>query len=129
MAIAKVALVEPLATASLDVTSSALVIGGGLAGMTSSLSLADQGFEVALVEREKQLGGNLRNLHSTFAEPNVQEYLEQLEKHVNKHKNISIYTGTEVESVEGFVGNFESTLKTGSKEKKIKHGVIIVATG
>ena len=129
MAIAKVALVEPLAAASLDVTSSALIIGGGLAGMTAAMSLADQGFEVALVEREKQLGGNLRNLRSTFTEPNVQKYLEHLEGHVKKHKYIALYTGTEVESVEGFVGNFESTLKTGSKQKKIKHGVIIVATG
>jgi len=129
MAVAKVALVEPLAAASLDVTPSALVIGGGLAGMTAALGIADQGFEVTLVERQKQLGGNLRNLRSTFAEPNVQAYLAHLEEHVQKHKNISVYTGTEIESIEGFIGNFESTLKTGSKETKIKHGTIIVATG
>ena len=129
MAVAKVALVEPLAAASLDVTPSALVIGGGLAGMTAALSLADQEFEVVLVEKEKQLGGNLRNLRSTFTEPNVQAYLEQLKEHVQKHKKITLYTGTKVESIEGFVGNFESTLKTGSREKKVKHGVIIVATG
>jgi len=137
MAVAKVALVEPLAAASLDVTPSALVIGGGLAGMTAALGIAEQGFEVTLVERQKQLGGNLRNLRSTFAEPNVQAYLSHLEEHVQKHKNISVYTGTELESIEGFVGNFQSTLKTGSKEgpplggtqTKIEHGVIIVASG
>ncbi|MFZ2148351.1 MAG: FAD-dependent oxidoreductase [Sedimentisphaerales bacterium] len=137
MAVAKVALVEPLAAASLDVTPSALVIGGGLAGMTAALGIADQGFEVALVERQKQLGGNLRNLRSTFTEPNVQAYLSHLQEHVQKHKNIAVYTGTELESIEGFVGNFKSTLKTGSKEgprlaatqTKIEHGVIIVATG
>lgn len=129
MAVAKVALVEPLAAASLDVIPSALVIGGGLAGMTAALSLADQGFEVALIEREKQLGGNLRNLRSTFSEPNVQVYLKKLTEHVQEHQNITVYTGTELENTEGFIGNFESTLKTGSKRKKVKHGIIIVATG
>jgi len=129
MAVAKVALVEPLAAASLDVTPSALVIGGGLAGMTAALGIANQGLEVTLVEHQKQLGGNLRNLRSTFAEPNVRAYLAHLQEHVQKHKNISVYTGTELESIEGFVGNFQSALKTGSKETKIEHGVIIVATG
>jgi heterodisulfide reductase subunit A-like polyferredoxin len=137
MAVAKVTLTEPLSAASLDVTPSALVIGGGLAGMTAALSIANQGFEVTLVERQKQLGGNLRNLRSTFAEPNVHAYLAHLQEHVQKHKNISVYTGTEIESIEGFVGNFQSILKTGSKEgprpagtqTKIEHGAIIVATG
>jgi heterodisulfide reductase subunit A len=129
MAVAKVALVEPLASASLDVTPSALVIGGGLAGMTAALGIAEQGFEVALVERQKQLGGNLRRLRSTFTEPDIQVYLSHLQGQVQKHKNISVYTDTELESVEGFIGNFESTLKSGSKERKIKHGTIIVATG
>jgi heterodisulfide reductase subunit A len=129
MAVAKAALVEPLATAMLDVTPSALVIGGGLAGMTATLAIAEQGFKVTLVEREKQLGGNIRNLRSTFAEPDVPAYLEQLNRDVRKHKKITVYTGAEVESTEGFVGNFESTVQTGAGQKKIKHGIIIVATG
>jgi heterodisulfide reductase subunit A len=129
MAVAKAALVEPLATAMLDVTPSALVIGGGLAGMTATLAIAEQGFEVTLVERQKQLGGNIRNLRSTFAEPDVPAYLEQLNRDVRKHKKITVYTGAEVESTEGFVGNFESTVQTGAGQKKIKHGIIIVATG
>ncbi|MHC4395136.1 MAG: FAD-dependent oxidoreductase [Planctomycetota bacterium] len=129
MAVAKVALVEPLVTATLDVVPSALVIGGGLAGMTAALAIADHGFKVALVEREKQLGGNLKNLRSTFDEPNIPGYLQHLNEHINKHKNITVHTGTEIENIEGFVGNFESTLKTGSKKKKVQHGVIIVATG
>lgn len=129
MAAAKVVLVEPLVAATLDVTPSTLIIGGGLAGMTAAMAIADQGFDVALVEREKKLGGNLKNLRSTFAEPNIRAYLEQFSQKVQRHPNISVYTGTELESVEGFVGNFESTLKTGSKKTKVKHGVIIVATG
>ncbi len=129
MAVAKVALVEPLATATLDVIPSALVIGGGLAGMTAALAIADQGFKVSLVEREKQLGGNLKNLKSTFDEPDIQTYMQYLNEHVKKHKNITVHTGTEIENIEGFVGNFESTLRTGSKNKKVQHGIIIVATG
>jgi len=129
MAVAKVRLVEPLAQAHLDVTPSALVIGGGLAGMTAALAIANQGFEVALVEREKQLGGNLKNLRYTLDELNIQSTLENLKSHCQKHQNIAVYPGTELESIEGFVGNFESTLKTGSETKKVKHGVIIVATG
>jgi len=129
MAVAKVSLVEALAAAELDVTASALVIGGGLAGMTAALAIADQGFEVALVEREKRLGGNLNNLRYTFDEPDVQAYLNHLNEHVQKHQNITVYTGAKLESIEGFVGNFESTLKTKSRRAKVKHGVIIVATG
>ena len=129
MAVAKVSLVEPLAQARLDVTPSALVIGGGLAGMTASLAVAEEGFEVTLVERQKQLGGNLKKLQCTFDEPDVGAYLKRLEEHVRKHKNITVYTDAKLESIEGFVGNFESTLRTGSKETKVKHGVVIVATG
>jgi len=129
MAVAKVALVEPLVQAKLDVTQSAFVIGGGLAGMTASLAIAEEGFEVTLIEREKRLGGNLKKLRSTFDEPDVSAYLERLEERVQKHKNITVYTNAELESVEGFIGNFESTVKSGSKKKKVKHGIIIVATG
>jgi len=129
MAVAKVALVEPLAAATLDVTASALVIGGGLAGITAALAIAEQGFEVVLVEREKKLGGNLNNLRYTFAEPDVQAYLKRLSQQVQKHQNLTVYTGTELESIEGFIGNFESTLKTKSRHIKVEHGVVIVATG
>ncbi|UCC22747.1 MAG: FAD-dependent oxidoreductase [Planctomycetota bacterium] len=129
MAVAKVALVEPLAIAELDITPSALVVGGGLAGMTAALAIAQQGFEVALVERQKQLGGNLNDLRYTFDEPDVRAYLKHLTEPVQKSKNITVHTGAELESIEGFIGNFESTLKTKSKRTKIKHGVIIVATG
>lgn len=129
MAAAKVALVEPLAAAELDVTPSALVIGGGLAGMTAALAIADQDFEVTLIERERSLGGNLLKLCSTFTEPDIRAWLERLIKDVKKHKNIRVLTEGNIESIEGFVGNFETTVKTAGKEKKIKHGVIIVATG
>lgn len=128
MAVAKVALVEPLTAAMLDITNSALVIGAGLAGMTAAIAVADQGFKVTLVEKQKQLGGNLKKVHSTFDEPNIRQYLEQLTQQVQKHKNVTVCTGTELETIEGFVGNFQTTLKK-PKDTKIEHGVIIVATG
>jgi heterodisulfide reductase subunit A-like polyferredoxin len=130
MAVAKVALVEPLSIASLEVTPSALVIGGGLAGMTSALAIADQGFDVVLIEREKKLGGNLVKLRSTFSEPDIQQFLNNLVEKTKTHKRITVHISTELENMEGFIGNFESTLKTGSRRtKKVKHGIIIVATG
>jgi len=129
MATAKVALVEPLASAELDVTPSALVIGGGLAGMTAAEAIADQNFEVTLIEREKSLGGNLLKLRSTYTEPDITGWLERLTEDVKRHKNIRVLTQSNIESIDGFIGNFETTVKTAGKKKKIRHGVIIVATG
>jgi len=129
MAIAKAAMVEALAVASLDVTPTALVVGGGLAGLTAALSLAEQGFEVTLVERERKLGGNLNRLRSTFTEPDVRAFRDALVRRVRRHPEIDVRTGTELEAVDGFVGNFESTLKGRRETTTVKHGVMILATG
>jgi len=129
MAVAKVAPTEPLQTASLDVTHSALVIGGGLAGMTTALTIAEQGFDVTLIEREKQLGGILQRLRHTFDEPDIQSYLEHLAEELFSHKHITVYTESELVNVEGFVGNYISTVRTNGGEEKIEHGAVIIATG
>jgi heterodisulfide reductase subunit A len=129
MAVAKVAFSEPLQAAQLDVTHSALVVGGGLAGMTAALAIADQGLDVTLIEREKELGGNLRHLRHTFDEPDIPAYLSQLEGTVRKHKHISVLTRSTLEQIEGFVGSFESTVNIGGRKKKVSHGAVIVATG
>ncbi|HJO93496.1 MAG TPA: FAD-dependent oxidoreductase [Victivallales bacterium] len=129
MGIAKTMVIEPLQAESLDVTQSALVIGGGLAGMTAALSLAEQEFKVSLIERKKQLGGNLNNLHYIFDEHNVQTYLDRLEEKLRNHKLIDIYTNANINNIDGFIGNFESTVDYGNKEVKIPHGATIVATG
>lgn len=126
MAIAKAGLLEPLKTDTVGVTPAAMVIGGGIAGMTTALSLADQGFQVSIVEREKEPGGLLRNLYRTLEGNDVQEFLKSVIKQVQAHKRIKIYTGVEVKKTEGFVGNFKTTLTDG---KEIEHGVIILATG
>jgi len=129
MAVAKAAFLEPIPTVELDVTQKALVIGGGLAGMTTALTIADQGFEVYLVEREKELGGNLKNIFYTLGGQNVQTYMKNLIKKVENHPKIKVYKKSKLDKVEGYVGNFATTLKNGATKLTIKHGVIIVATG
>jgi len=94
MAVAKAALIEPLQTIELDVTQKALVIGGGLAGMISALSIADQGFEVYLVEKEKELGGNLRNIHFTLEDYDVKPYMRSIIEKVERHPKIKVYIKT-----------------------------------
>jgi len=126
MSIAKVRLLEPLKTDTVGVTPAAMIIGGGIAGMTAALSLADQGFQVFLVEREKELGGLLRNLYRTLEGDDVQEFLKNRIECVQAHERIKVYSDTEVKKTDGFIGNFETTLTDGNV---IKHGAIILATG
>jgi heterodisulfide reductase subunit A-like polyferredoxin len=135
MAVAKVRLVEPLQRKSLEFDHDALVIGGGLAGITCALELADQGFTVSLVERESKLGGNMRHLHFLLSHASPQELLEALIEKVQKHPRIDVFLNHEVESFEGSLGKFKTKLKTApglsSNEAApvIHHGVVIVATG
>jgi heterodisulfide reductase subunit A len=113
---------------------SALVIGGGLAGMTAALSIADEGYNVFLVEKTDALGGNLRNLYETAEGPNPQRLLRSLVKRVHSHERIDLYYNTEVIGFEGHVGNFRTRLSyAGDGEPprcwEIEHGVAVVATG
>ena len=127
MAVAKARLLEPLYPKFFEVTQKALVIGGGLAGMTTALSLAEQGFETHLVEKKSELGGMLRKVKYLSDGDDPSRRLKELVEKVKAHKNIRLYLGTTIDSVKGSVGNFTTTLNGG--EKKINHGVIIVATG
>ncbi|MBN2139201.1 MAG: FAD-dependent oxidoreductase [Sedimentisphaerales bacterium] len=129
MAVAKARLLEPLYKGSLKVNNDALVIGGGLAGMTAALNLADQGFKVHLVEREPELGGNLRHIHSLLSGKDPQEQLAAIIEKVHAYPNIEVYLSSEVSKVDGSVGNFKSTIKTGDRETEAGHGIAIVATG
>jgi len=126
MAVAMARLAEPLQSVSLPVTPAALVIGGGLSGMTSALAIADQGFDVCLVEKEKELGGNLRKLDRTLAGQDLQALLQSAIAGVRKHPRIQTHVGARMREIKGFVGNYESTLSNGTV---FKHGAIIVATG
>jgi heterodisulfide reductase subunit A len=129
--VAKAKLLKPLEKPLISVTPVGLIIGGGVSGMTAALELAKQGFEVHLVEREKELGGHLRNIHYLLGE-NIKpkEKLDALIKAVKENGKIHVYTDAEVTDIYGFVGNFKTKVRQhGGKNKEIEHGVVIVATG
>jgi heterodisulfide reductase subunit A len=127
--VAKARLLKPLKKPMIDVVPVGLVIGGGLSGMTASLELAKQGFEVHLVEREKELGGNLRHIHYMLGSEDPQEQLASIIKEVNENEKIHVHLNAEVADIEGYVGNFKTTLTQGGDKKGINHGIVIVATG
>ena len=132
MAVAKVRLVEPLQRKSLEFNHDALVIGGGLAGMTAANELADQGFKVSLVEKDSLLGGNMRHLHFLLTHTDPHTYLQNLIQRTIEHSNISTFLNTEIKSFEGSLGKFRSILnvRNGSEyEPAINHGIAIVASG
>ncbi len=130
MAVAKAQLLTPLKRVEIDVIQKALVIGGGIAGIVSSLSLARQGFEVFLVEKEKELGGNLRHIYYTIEGDDVKIFLKRIIKQVRNNKLIHVFTNAEIESVSGFIGNYKTEILIADGTKaELKHGVVIVATG
>jgi len=129
MAVAKARLIEPLKRLPLDITYSGLVIGGGVSGMISALKLAEEGYEVYLVEKEKELGGQARDTYYALEGENVQKFLRELINRVQSNDKIHLLTGAKIEKIEGFVGNFKTTIKIDSSLKELEHGIIIVATG
>jgi heterodisulfide reductase subunit A len=129
--VAKSALLKPLKKPVINVTQVGLVIGGGVSGMTAALELAKQGFEVHLVEKEKELGGHLRTIYYLLGEQeDPKEKLNALVNEVMKNDKIHVYTGAEVTDIYGFVGNYKSKIRQQSgSEKEVEHGIVIVATG
>ncbi|MBA4366713.1 MAG: heterodisulfide reductase [Desulfobacterium sp.] len=128
-AVSKVALAAPLAEAELEVNQTAMVIGGGISGITTAKSLAMQGFHTHLIERSGQLGGQALNLYHTASNEDVQEKLSAMIQDIEQNKKITIHLNTELSSVEGFVGNFKTTLSSKRKKKVLEHGVAVIATG
>jgi heterodisulfide reductase subunit A len=129
MSVARACQLEPLQEFDLPVNKAALVVGGGIAGMNCALSIANQGHEVFLVEKEKTLGGIARRIHSTLEGLDVQAYLSHLVSKVYQHPLIHVYTDAAITEATGYVGNFVTTLKSDRGVTELKHGAAIIAIG
>jgi heterodisulfide reductase subunit A-like polyferredoxin len=131
MAVANARMIQPLGEHEVAVVHKAIVVGGGIAGMTSALKIADQGYEVYLLEKENKLGGNLWNLHYTLDGQDVHALLEGAINRVKNHPMIHILMNASVVDSSGAKGNFTTGVKSGPNGdyQKIQHGVIIIATG
>jgi len=129
MAVAKARLLEPLQTMSVPVTKSALVIGAGISGMTSALGLADQGFDVYLVERDKKMGGHVRDIHYLIDGSKLREEFRGLVKQVEGHERIHLFMQAKIENIEGSIGRFKTRIVMNGTSREVEHGTVIVATG
>ena len=129
MAVSKVALMQPLSEAELAITPTAMVVGGGVSGMAAALTLARQGYETHIIEKSDRLGGQALNLHTTTAGEPIQKKVRELIAAVEAEKNTRLHLNTALTSVDGFVGNFKSTLSENGTESTIEHGVAVMATG
>ncbi len=129
MSVAKVKHLQPIQEAEIPVTQKALILGGGIAGMTAALSLADQGYQTALVEKEHQLGGYLHNVYYTVDDLDVPKLRKQITEKVLNHQNIIVYTNARLQSLKGYVGSYESQITTPKETVLFTHGVIIVTIG
>jgi len=129
MAVAKVSLMTPLKEVEVDMNQRALVVGGGLSGMAAAKALSGQGYNVSLVERDSALGGQARCLYRTWRGEDIQKKVAEMAQSVKSDPRIDLHLNTELSHVEGFVGNFKSTLEANGKEQDIEHGVAVLATG
>ncbi|KJR48167.1 CoB--CoM heterodisulfide reductase subunit A [Desulfosporosinus sp. I2] len=129
MSVARACHLDPLQDFELQVNKTALVVGGGLAGLTSALSVAKQGHEVYLVEKDTDLGGMARRIHYTLEGLDVQAYLRDVIRQVYQHPLIHVYTDAAITETDGYVGNFVTKVKSEGRVAEIKHGAAILATG
>ena len=129
MAVAKVALMEPLSEAKLQINQAALVIGGGIAGIAAAKTLSAQGYHAYLMDKSDRLGGQALQIHETWRGENVSRNLSRMIAEIKADKNIDIFTNAEIIKADGFVGNFKTTVRMADKTEELVHGVTIIASG
>ncbi len=129
MSVARAKHLEPLQEFDLPVDKTALVVGGGLAGMTSALNMAEQGFEVFLLEKNPDLGGLARRIHYTLEGMDVQTHLKELIRKVYRHPSVRVLHDAKILDVSGYVGNFVTRVESAGRQRQIAHGIAILATG
>jgi heterodisulfide reductase subunit A-like polyferredoxin len=130
----RAARLEPVRRTPIQPFRSALVLGGGVSGMTAALTIADSGYDVTLVERSEALGGNLRHIYYLAEGLNPQRLLRDLVNRVRGHHRIEVLTQAELAGWTGSIGRFESSIRVhgldGATEiVTVDHGVTVVATG
>jgi len=129
MAVGRARLIEPLSTTAYVPKRDALVVGGGVAGMTAALSIANQGFGVHLVEKSEKLGGNLPRVKNTVEGFKPPELLNDLEAQIAENDRITVYKNSTVKDCTGFVGNFKSIIDNNGSDTEIEYGAGIIAVG
>jgi len=129
MSVARACHLEPLQEIDLPVNKTGLVVGGGIAGMTCALSIASQGHEVYLVEKDTDLGGMARRIHYTLEGLDVQSYVRDLVRMVYQHPLIHVYTDATITKATGYVGNFVTKVTSDRGVTEIQHGAAVISTG
>ena len=129
MSVARARLLEPLQEFELPVHKAALIVGGGIAGMTAALSIADQGHVVHLLEKEKKLGGIAQKIHFTLEGLDVQKFLDELREKIYRHPLVHIYMGAKIMDAAGYVGNFTTRVDSAKGAVEIRHGAVVIASG
>ena len=129
MSVSRAKLLQPLPDTTHAVVQKALVIGGGLAGITAALTIAEQGYEAVLVERTSELGGNARTLFSTEDGASPAQYVQTLIQKAENNPLVTVYTDSRLVETKGASGDFKTTVLVGDEPKEIGHGVTIVAVG
>jgi heterodisulfide reductase subunit A len=129
MAVARAQLIQPLPQPTIQVNTKALVIGGGISGMTSALGLANQGFHTYLIEQSNELGGNALQLLQTWRGDRIADHVNGMIQQIKDHSSIDVYTNTRIKEASGFVGNFETTISQDGTDVPLKHGAVVIAVG
>ena len=129
MSVAKVALHEPLEEPVMTINQAVLVIGGGVAGMIAARTLSQQGYSTHLVEKDRQLGGRALYLNESWQGEKVGLFVEDLITRVQNDKRISVHLNTDIRDVDGFVGNFKTSVQADGETTVLEHGVTIIACG
>jgi len=131
MAVNKARKIHPIDRIKLSVTKKACVVGGGISGMVAALNFASQDIETYLIEKKAELGGFARHIYHTLEGADIQAYVKDLISKIKENKNIHLYTEAKIESIDGYIGNFKTTISHGPDKDfaEFDHGIVIVATG